>query len=169
MIQTLDSISQDDLHSTHEPLIMNGAANTTDNKDDDMEDNPNNLTNLHSSANSTTWNVSCRSSLLSTTGYHAKKPPQPLHQPVNRRRAFFHDDVIVPNENVNRRHSSITDENQQILTTMNNNDDSILEENSGTLSTHHNNNEENQPNKPFKRKVVSFSTMPFEKKVADGR
>ncbi|UJR21175.1 hypothetical protein I4U23_024273 [Adineta vaga] len=60
-------------------------------------------------------------------------------QQINRRRAFFHDDIIVDNN----KNMSTNDEN---------------------IST---NNEENPTNKVFKRKVVSFSAMPFEKKVAD--
>jgi hypothetical protein len=69
-------------------------------------------------------------------------------QQNNRRRAFFHDDVIVTDNKIN---STIDD---------------TIEEN---LSTNPNNNEENPTNKSFKRKVVSFSAMPFEKKVADGK
>jgi len=69
-------------------------------------------------------------------------------QQNNRRRAFFHDDVIVTDNKIN---STIDD---------------TIEEN---LSTNPNHNEENPTSKSFKRKVVSFSAMPFEKKVADGK
>ena len=103
-----------------------------------------------------TSNASYRSPSLCTSNILKK-------QQVNRRRAFFHDDVIVSHDSHN--HSTTTDDNQQILTTINANDDPINEETSVTLA---NNSEDNQSNKPFKRKVVSFSTMPFEKKVADG-
>jgi hypothetical protein len=69
-------------------------------------------------------------------------------QQINRRRAFFHDDVII------------TD------TKMNSTTDDTTEENPSPISINH---EENPTNKSFKRKVVSFSTMPSEKKVADGK
>jgi len=80
------------------------------------------------------------SNLYSTSSSSTIQKPQQN----NRRRAFFHDDVIVTDNKIN----------------------DTIEEN---LSTTPNNNEENQINKSFKRKVVSFSAMPFEKKVADGK
>jgi hypothetical protein len=144
------------LHITHDLtdendvkylLTMNGEHT----KDEDIDEN--NLPNLHSSSASTTSSVSCRSSSLCTSNVLRKQQ----QQQVNRRRAFFHDDIIVNNDN----HTTIIDDNQQISTI---NDETINEENSLTLAT----NDDNQNNKPFKRKVVSFSTMPFEKKVADG-
>ncbi|CAF4228304.1 unnamed protein product [Rotaria sp. Silwood2] len=61
--------------------------------------------------------------------------------------SFFNEDTIVTQNNMN--------------TTINN----TSEENLLTIPNH---NEENPINKSFKRKVVSFSAMPFEKKVADG-
>ncbi|CAF0752431.1 unnamed protein product [Adineta steineri] len=131
---------------------MNGEQN----KEEDLDEN--NLGNLRSSSNSTTSSVSCRSSSICTTSVLRKQ------QQINRRRAFFQDDVIVTPNNNNTNHLSTNDDNQQILTTNNDNDEITNEENSTGLT---NNNEENQTNKPFKRKVVSFSTMPFEKKVAD--
>ncbi|CAF3899610.1 unnamed protein product [Rotaria sp. Silwood2] len=60
--------------------------------------------------------------------------------------SFFNEDTIVTQNNMN--------------TTINN----TSEENLLTIPNH---NEENPINKSFKRKVVSFSAMPFEKKVAD--
>jgi hypothetical protein len=68
-------------------------------------------------------------------------------QKKQQRRAFFHDDVIVNENKIN----SIIDD--------------TIEENLSTIPNH---NEENPTNKSFKRKAVSFSAMPFEKKVADG-
>jgi len=138
-------------------LNMNGEHN----KEEDIDES--NLANLHSSSNSTASSVSCQSPSICTTNILKKQQPQ-----VNRRRAFFHDNVIVTNDSNNNdnNHSLTMDDNQQILTPINDNDDTINEENSPILT---NNNEENQTSKPFKRKVVSFSTMPFEKKVADGK
>lgn len=130
---------------------MNGEhLNSTTTQDDDVDENPS--TNFHASGQS------------SNTGHSLKKSAltQPQQQ-GSRRRAFFHDDVIVPNH----QHSSIIDDNQQILSTINDDDDdTVTEHHSSSLSN--NNVEDNPTNKPFKRKVVSFSTMPFEKKVADG-
>jgi arylamine N-acetyltransferase len=131
-------------------LTMNGEHN----KEEDIDE-----TNLRSSSNSTTSNISCRSSSLCTTSVLRKQ------QQINRRRAFFNDDVTVTNNN-NNNHSLTIDDNQQIQHPTNDHDGIINEENIPTLT---NNNEENQTNKPFKRKVVSFSTMPCEKKVADGK
>ncbi len=148
---THDSTNENDVNYNKYLLIMNGEHN----KDEDIDEN--NLPNLHSSSTSTTSSVSCRSPSLCTSNVLRKQ------QQINRRRAFFHDDVIVTNDS----QSTTIDDNQQILTTINNNnDDTINEENSLTVTN--NNNDDNQNNKPFKRKVVSFSTMPFEKKVADG-
>ncbi|CAF1344581.1 unnamed protein product, partial [Adineta ricciae] len=65
-------------------------------------------------------------------------------QQITRRRAFFHDDIIV--ENHNKANST-------------------NEENISTNAS--SNNEDNPASKTFKRKVVSFSAMPFEKNVAD--
>ena len=61
-------------------------------------------------------------------------------QDTHHRRAFFHDEMIVSNDR--------------------------MEEN---LSTNSNQQDENPTNKSFKRKAVSFSAMPSEKKVADGK
>ena len=63
----------------------------------------------------------------------------------NRRRAFFHDDVIRSDNQIN----SIGDEPNE--------DNSLHDQDINTT------------NKSFKRKAVSFSAMPFEKKVADGK
>ena len=118
-------------------------------KDDELDDN--HLANIHSSSNSTTSSVSCQLPTISN-------PVQAKKSQLNRRRAFFPDDVIVNNE-----HTLTIDDNQTNLSISI--EHSNTEENSPILT---NINEENQSNKPFKRKVVSFSTMPFEKKVADG-
>jgi hypothetical protein len=144
------------LHITHDLTDENDVKyllnmNGEHSKDEDLDEN--NLPHLHSSSTSTASSVSCRSPSLCTSNALRKQ------QQVNRRRAFFHDDVIVNNDN---NHTPTTDDNQQILTP---NDETINEENSLQLT---NNIDENQNNKPFKRKVVSFSAMPFEKKVADG-
>lgn len=61
-------------------------------------------------------------------------------QNTHPRRAFFSDQMIVTND--------------------------PIEEN---LSTNSNHQDENPILKSFKRKAVSFSAMPSEKKVADGR
>jgi hypothetical protein len=71
-----------------------------------------------------------------------------LQKKQQQRRAFFHDDVIVRENKIN-----------PII-------DDTIEENLSTIPNH---NEENPTNKSFKRKVVSFSAMPCEKKVADGK
>jgi hypothetical protein len=143
-----------DINSKQYLFTMNGEHN----KEEDLDES--NLANLRSSSNSTTSSVSCRSSSVCTTSVLRKQ------QQINRRRAFFHDDVVVvTNNNNNNNHLSAVDDNQQILTTNNDNDEII---NEGNIPILINNNGENQTNKPFKRKVVSFSTMPFEKKVADG-
>lgn len=68
-------------------------------------------------------------------------------QQINRRRAFFRDDVLVAKSKIN---STI--------------DSSIDESSSGNV----NHVDDNPAAKALKRKVVSFSAMPFEKKVADG-
>ncbi|CAF2729228.1 unnamed protein product [Rotaria sp. Silwood2] len=147
------------INSNKYSLTMNGELN----KEEDIDEN--NTVHLCSSSNSTTSTVSCRSSSLSTENILRK------HQQINRRRAFFHDDVIVKtnnnnnnSDNNNNSHSSTIDDNQQILTAQNDNDGLINDENPVIIT---NMIEENQANKPLKRKVVSFSTMPFEKKVAD--
>ena len=71
-------------------------------------------------------------------------------QQINRRRAFFHDHVPPVTEN--RIHLTVDNTTET---------DATL-----PLSVA---SEDNAVAKTFKRKVVSFSTMPFEKKVADGR
>jgi hypothetical protein len=75
--------------------------------------------------------------------------PRKQQQQNNRRRAFFHDDVIVNDNQIN---STI--------------DDTIEENLLLAIPNHH---EGNPTNKSFKRKAVSFSAMPYEKKVADGK
>jgi hypothetical protein len=80
----------------------------------------------------------------SNIGSTSSSTPQKQQQ---RRRAFFHDDVIVTDNKIN----------------------STIDINEENLSTGQNNNEDNPTNKSFKRKVVSFSAMPFEKKVADSK
>ncbi|CAF1138244.1 unnamed protein product [Adineta steineri] len=67
-------------------------------------------------------------------------------QQINRRRAFFHDDVLISNNKTNTIIENKIEQNILPIT---------------------NTNEENSTIKTFKRKVVSFSTMPSEKKVAD--
>lgn len=89
-------------------------------------------------------NETTNSNLCSTSSNSLQKQQQ---QQNSRRRAFFHDDVIVTDNKIN---STI---------------ENTIE---GNLSTNSNYNEENPTNKSFKRKVVSFSAMPCEKKVADG-
>ncbi|CAF3660890.1 unnamed protein product [Rotaria socialis] len=140
---------------------MNGEPN----KEEDIDEN--NMSNVCSSSNSTTSSASCRSASVSTENFLRK------HQQINRRRAFFHDSLIVKsnknnnacNENNNdNNHSLIMDGSQQILTT-NNENDGLSNDEIPTIVA--NINEENHTNKSLKRKVVSFSTMPFEKKVAD--
>lgn len=147
---------------------MNGEES----KDDEIDES-NLPPNLRSSSTSTTSNVSARSSSISTSSVLRKQ------QQINRRRAFFHDDIVVPNNNNNENHqqssaSSTIDENRSISHQNNNNNNSnnneyqkqtIIEENHPTNTS--DNQEENPISRPFKRKVVSFSTMPCEKKVAD--
>ncbi|CAF1030977.1 unnamed protein product [Adineta ricciae] len=150
---------------TNEQQINGGkylsTMNGEQNKDEEIDEN--HLANLRSCSNSTTSTVSGRSSSVSTSVLRKQ-------QQINRRRAFFQDDVVSRsltahnNNNNNTNHSSTIDDNQQILTTNNDNDEINQEESSTTLINHH---EENPTNKSFKRKAVSFSTMPFEKKVAD--
>ncbi|UJR28305.1 hypothetical protein I4U23_009550 [Adineta vaga] len=155
---TNDLTNENDINYTIYLSTMNGEHI----KDEEIDEN--HLTNLHSCSNSTTSTVSCRSSSVCTTSALRKQ------QQINRRRAFFQDDIPVTSmtttiTNNNTNHSSTIDDNQQILTTNNNDNDDINQEESSTTLTNH--NEENPTNKSFKRKVVSFSTMPFEKKVAD--
>ncbi|CAF4074458.1 unnamed protein product [Rotaria magnacalcarata] len=140
---------------------MNGESN----KEEDIDEN--NISNVCSSSNSTTSSVSCRSASVSTENFLRK------HQQISRRRAFFHDGLIAKSNknnnasnenNNNNNHSLIMDGSQQILTT-NNENDGLSNDEIPTIIA--NTNEETHTNKPLKRKVVSFSTMPFEKKVAD--
>ena len=87
-------------------------------------------------------------SALSTSTTTAALTSSQKEQQINRRRAFFHQDVIITENQI----SSTTDE--------------TMGEDSFPMPNH---SEENPTNKSFKRKAVSFSTMPFEKKVADGK
>ena len=70
-------------------------------------------------------------------------------QLINRRRAFFHDRVPVPET---RSHLAIDETTDNGVTLP----ISVISEDNAVAKT-------------LKRKVVSFSPMPFEKKVADGR
>lgn len=75
-------------------------------------------------------------------------------QTNQRRRAFFNDDVIVSDNKINSTTDHSNEENRAVAATT-----------ATTIANHH--DETNATNKSFKRKVVSFSTMPSEKKVAD--
>jgi len=75
----------------------------------------------------------------------------------------------IDETNINHRQKQT---NQQRRTCFNNNKiDATIEENlASTTTTLDNPHEEtNTTNKSFKRKAVSFSAMPFEKKVVDGK
>lgn len=146
------NLTQDDTNYTKYSLTMNGESN----KEEDVDDN--NVSNVCSSSNSTASSASYRSSSLCTEHILRKT------QQINRRRAFFHDDVIKNNSNNN---ISSENENNHLLTQDSIQQISITNNDNDRLS-----NDENiiiNANKPLKRKVVSFSTMPFEKKVADGK
>ncbi|CAF0886790.1 unnamed protein product [Rotaria sp. Silwood1] len=84
------------------------------------------------------------SSTNNTTSLSSSVPQN--QEKINLSSSFFNESIIVTQNNMNSTINNTTDEN---------------------LLTISNNNEENPMNKSFKRKVVSFSAMPFEKKVAD--
>ncbi|CAF3405080.1 unnamed protein product [Rotaria sp. Silwood1] len=84
------------------------------------------------------------SSTNNTTSLSSSAPQN--QEKINLSSSFFNESIIVTQNNMNSTINNTTDEN---------------------LLTISNNNEENPMNKSFKRKVVSFSAMPFEKKVAD--
>ena len=163
------SIDTDGIHCNHHHLLtMNGE----DTKDEDLDEaNP---LNLRSSSNSTTSNISCRSSSIgtATAATTTTSALRKQHQ-INRRRAFFHDDIIVTSDNHHPSSSfappsaSVDEHHRSMSQSNNDNNETIIEESQGTL-TNHEHQEENPISRPFKRKVVSFSTMPCEKKVADG-
>ena len=128
------------------------------NSEGDIDEN--NFINRCSTSNSTLSNASRRSPSISTTNDVRK-------QQKGQCRVFPHDPIVTTNNNDKNNHrcSKISD-NPEISLLNNDNIAMINEENSSLMT---NINEENQGNKILKRKVVSFSTMPSEKKVADSK
>ena len=164
---------------THENLLKYNQSSSTMNGDENKGDDDMDETNPRSSSNSTASNISGRSASLSTSSAVRQQ------QQTNRRRAFFRDDVIISSDS--KDHSSPIECNQQNSQRANATRDVTSDERSLALVSqhddHNNNNnhhddhdlhhqqqhsEDNQTSRPFKRKVVSFGTMPCEKKVADG-
>ncbi|CAF0943543.1 unnamed protein product [Didymodactylos carnosus] len=106
---------------------------------------------------------------------------------LNKKKAFFNDDNNnhdYDDEKISNEDSSLLNEFQksnninnsehyQSFLTIPNQNNHLLNVSSSNSSMvilqqeQQSINEENQTSKPFKRKVVSFSSMPFEKKVAD--